>query len=710
MGASDARSEEFQSIGPWSGFVLALTYAPTGGAAYAGLNGLVYRTTNDGATWEPLSVDAFSLPYFVALTVGTANPNLVLAGSDYNGIYRSTDGGAGWVPSTGDPDEVTDLLATPFLSFATSPEGIFRSLDFGASFSPVSGLAARAIAYQPLSGNLFIVVGNGGGVFRSDLGGETWFPASIGLGAADLQTIAVHPDSASVLYVGGPSGLFKTTNQGQSWSPVPAFSFTWVFDIAIDPTNGARVHVASFDAGIFRSTNGGGTWEQENAGLGDLRARELAVKPGASGSLLCGTFARAVYGSTNGGQAWAERSTGISEFYAEAIAVHGAQQIWTGGSGIALTTNSGADWTFSDFQDPGFAISAIAPSPDDPSIVWAASRSGGISRSTNGGLHWTIAHDPPAGAIEDLVVDPTDARYVYALADWSSLSEAQVVRTTDGGTTWSAAPLAKVEFTNSIAIQPGAPSRLLAGTSEGLWESTDRGAAFHLFAPDLANYNIRDVVFSPSSPNRLWVIKGWEGVHRSTDGGLTFAPANGGLDNGVSELVVREIGGGRTLFAISGLSRLYQSTNDGDSWTPVTAGLELAGGVGKIAWQAMADRLLAGTPHGIYVLDFETTAVGSEASPAASSLRVTGPWPNPLVGEGAVVLELEAASPSPFTLGIYDATGRWVRGLAGRIDPGGTTVRWDGRNARGGPVASGTYLLRMSTQGQELIRKVQIVR
>jgi hypothetical protein len=285
-----------------------------------------------------------------------------------------------------------------------------------------------------------------------------------------------------------------------------------------------------------------------------------------------------------------------------------------------------------------------------------------------------------------------------------------VIRTTDGGATWNTAPLALVEFVNSLAIQPGAPNRLLVGTWEGLWESMDRGATFHPTAPGLAGFSIRDVAFSTSNPTLVWVIKSPEGVQRSSDGGNTFVQANGGMGNDVHEIVVREIGGARTLFAILSGTEVYQSTNDGDSWSPMNAGLELSGGVGTLVWQPMADRLLAGTPRGLFALELETTAVVSDdAAPSASGLRLVGPWPNPLVAGGDMTLELFSPRATPTTISIYDAAGRWVRELLGR-EPGGTRIQWDGRNARGEPVASGTYFVRVSAPGQELVRKVQIVR
>lgn len=90
-------------------------------------------------------------------------------------------------------------------------------------------------------------------------------------------------------------------------------------------------------------------------------------------------------------------------------------------------------------------------------------------------------------------------------------------------------------------------------------------------------------------------------------------------------------------------------------------------------------------------------------------------------------LVLEAARPSIFTtatrvsfrvfrptdmqLHVLDASGRVVRTLfEGRADAGARTIRWDGRNRDGEPVASGVYFIRLAADDDREIRPVVLVR
>jgi flagellar hook assembly protein FlgD len=60
---------------------------------------------------------------------------------------------------------------------------------------------------------------------------------------------------------------------------------------------------------------------------------------------------------------------------------------------------------------------------------------------------------------------------------------------------------------------------------------------------------------------------------------------------------------------------------------------------------------------------------------------------------------------------VTDVAGRRVRRLgAGSLPAGRHTVRWDGRDATGRPVASGVYFLVLETEERRVTRKLVLVR
>ena len=62
-------------------------------------------------------------------------------------------------------------------------------------------------------------------------------------------------------------------------------------------------------------------------------------------------------------------------------------------------------------------------------------------------------------------------------------------------------------------------------------------------------------------------------------------------------------------------------------------------------------------------------------------------------------------------LAIYDVSGRRVASVVNQVlPPGRRTMAWDGRDASGRPVASGTYFARLESGGQVRVRKIVVAR
>ena len=82
------------------------------------------------------------------------------------------------------------------------------------------------------------------------------------------------------------------------------------------------------------------------------------------------------------------------------------------------------------------------------------------------------------------------------------------------------------------------------------------------------------------------------------------------------------------------------------------------------------------------------------------------PSPNP--GHSAIVLTFQLPSSRRVDIQVLDLAGRRVRDLVVELEyPAGThSIRWDGRDAAGTPVASGVYLIRMSVGIESLTRRV----
>lgn len=191
-------------------------------------------------------------------------------------LWRSIDGGANWAkePATC-PLGLGDLVrdpTTPTTLFAQGSSAVYRSLDAGRTFTPLSGKQGGA---RPGA-----TAGNG----------------RLGLGQ--------HADRRLVLYAssteGAATGLYRWDGAA-GWTRVAAnqaFS-DHIGDVAVDPTNPDRVaavvadrpfHDQTWAPGVLLSVDGGATWTVVSDGLGQLRAAAVAWDPFTSGRLVVGTY------------------------------------------------------------------------------------------------------------------------------------------------------------------------------------------------------------------------------------------------------------------------------------------------------------------------------------------------------------------------------------------------------------------------------------
>jgi hypothetical protein len=98
---------------------------------------------------------------------------------------------------------------------------------------------------------------------------------------------------------------------------------------------------------------------------------------------------------------------------------------------------------------------------------------------------------------------------------------------------------------------------------------------------------------------------------------------------------------------------------------------------------------------------------GTTARPEHSSLAQN--YPNPFNGETSVSLALAQAALTE--LAVFDLAGQRVATLVrGQYGPGAYTVRWDGQDDAGRPLASGVYVYRLQSKVCHETRKLTILR
>jgi photosystem II stability/assembly factor-like uncharacterized protein len=249
--------------------------------------------------------------------------------------------------------------------------------------------------------------------------------------------------------------------------------------------------------------------------------------------------------------------------------------------GVWKTTNGGTTWRNITDSIGAAATGAIAIAPSNPAIVWIgtgdqanarSSYSGkGVFKSTDGGATWNFMGLPDSHHIARIVIDPRNPDVVYVAAMghlFSRNAERGVFRTADGGRTWK-----KVLFVNDgvgaidLVVNRQSPKTLYAAMydKERLpWQLTESGPG--------------------------------TGIYRTDDGGETWKQLTGGLPTGKLGRIGLDIyqknpqilyalienqnpkpgGEQRTVDALNPLAagivgnELYRTDDGGASWTKVT--------------------------------------------------------------------------------------------------------------------------------------------
>ncbi len=305
--------------------------------------GDLYQSRDGGATaagWRPID-DKLPSP---VRALAVAHKVRILAVACDDGFYKSTTAGYRWerlpIPGEGRPRDIRFDPENPFVLYAATDRGVYRSRDFGEEFlgeswdeltgnlPPVDDASFVTALAPGHPGRIYAVLD--GNLFTRRLDEEAWQPGGVrGFGryARNYPWIVPDPSNPDRAFSGvmsdyGSLGLHtllqETRDGGLTWSN----SLKSIYDLyakggtkalieamvpgeiappAIDPKNPQTLYSGGL-RGVLKSTDGGVTWQEKKTGL-DIPVGRALMAPANTDWVFAGTPA-GLFVSRDFGETW----------------------------------------------------------------------------------------------------------------------------------------------------------------------------------------------------------------------------------------------------------------------------------------------------------------------------------------------------------------------------------------------------------------------
>ena len=661
LGATERFKEElfkamkYRNIGPFRGGRSAAVTGVPGDkflAYFGGTGGGVWNTKNGGQTWENIS-DGYYGGSIGAVTVSEWDPNVIYVGggevtvrgnvSHGNGVWKSTDAGKTWkfkglkdshrIPRIRIHPRNPELVYVAALGHLSGPNderGVYRSKDGGENWEKVlfinDEVGACDLILDPNNPRIIYAStwrikrtpyslesgGQGSGLWKSTDGGDTWedITKSKGLpeGMVGIIGVAISPlnsDRVWALIESKKGGLFRSDDGGETWKKTSSDNNlrqrAWYYTrIYADTENEDILYVLNVQ--FWRSKDGGKTFNSIRTPHGDHH--DLWIDPMDSKHLIIADDGGGQV-SFDAGTTWSTyHNQPTAQFYRADVDNQFPYRVYAGqqdNSTVSIASRTtGGGITERDYYSVGGGESAhVAPHPDDPSIVYAGSYSGFLTRYnhvTGERRNITVYPDNPMGhGVKDMKYrfqwnfpiefDPHDANTLY-------VGSQHLHKSTDEGESWEL--ISPDLTTNTLSMQD---------ESGGPITKDDTGVEYYC--------TIFVITPSPQEKGVIWIGTDDGKVHITKNGGKSWTditPNNMPKWGMVNSIDQSPHNPGTAYMAVTRYKLddfkpyLFKTDNYGKSWKLISRGIPEDAFTRVIREDPMKKGLLyAGTETGMYV-------------------------------------------------------------------------------------------------------------
>jgi len=487
-----------QRQGPWEN------------AAWSGTNGGIFKSTDGGTTWKPLTNGLPAGIVNAELAISPARPSLVWAtveaGGGGTGLYRSDDAGATWVRATTDTRMTSRINEVVPHAHPTDPNTIivtdivsFKSTDGGKTFVPFKGAPGgddnQNIWWNPDNPDIMLLVIDQGAVVTLN-GGKTW---SSWFNQSTAALYHIMTDNAFPYRVCGgqqDSGsicIASRGNDGQitfrEWHPVGIEEYGYAAPDPLDPDIIYGGKVSRYDRRTGQVSDVGPVSGRGGApgapSYRTVRTQPVVFSEVDKRSLFYGN--NVLWKTMDGGVNWKQISPDMT------------RATWTVPKNVGSYAPRVTNTTRGSIGAQ--VIYSIGPSYTDINRIWFGTDDGVIATTADGGVTWKNVTPP---AITDFMKIFTidagrfDSQTAYVAVNTLRLDDMNphIYRTHDGGKTWK-------EIVNGIpggapvSVVREDPKRkglLFAGTETQVYFSIDDGDHWQSLRLNMAASSVRDLV------------------------------------------------------------------------------------------------------------------------------------------------------------------------------------------------------------------------
>ena len=619
------------------------------GGASAG----VWKTDNGGATWWPL-FDEQPLLNIGSIKVQQSNPAVIWVGT-----------------GEGNPRNSLNL-----------GEGIYKTLDGGKTWKRMGLEKTRnihRILIDPTNPNTVYAAAIGNpygihserGVYKTTDGGETWQRILYTNDTSGCAELVMDPSNPNKIIAnmwqhqrkawnfnsgGAGSGIYITVDGGKNWKKLgkadglPADPLGRC-GLAFAPSHPNIVYakVEATKNGFYKSEDGGFTWKLVNSDPAQITDRpfyyqEIYVDPKNENRIY--DIHSTVTISEDGGKSFSTLIpyNGIHPDH-HAWWIHPTNEnliIEGNDGGIGISKDRGKTWRF-DEQLPFGQFYHINVDNEIPYNVMGGLQDNGSWRGPaytwiDGGIRNYYWESLWGGDGFDVVPDPTDSKWVYAMSQGGSVGRYNVV-TGQSESVRPPAPAARTKmrfnWNSAIALDPFDPNTVYFG-SQFLNKSTDKGTTWSIISPDLTTNNPEQqkeetggltlditgaenfntiMAIAPSAKNRdvIWVGTDDGNVQLTRDGGKTWTNFRGkipGMNVGawITQIQASRYNEGEAFVVSNDYRRgdfaitIFRTKDFGKTWENILANKGVKGyALCMIQDPAEPNLIFVGTEHGLWV-------------------------------------------------------------------------------------------------------------